>query len=177
MSSNSECANSGDLDADGFDAFVVSVEPILRAALVARHGRDRGAVATAEALSWAWERWERVRDLESPVPYLVKVGTSRTRMRLLFPKVERLIAPREHEFEPGLDKALRKLSDRQRSCVVLIAGYGLSFAEAGEVLSVTKPTVQKHFERGIKRLRNELGVAGPESGESVEIEIGVDEDA
>jgi len=177
MSSDFEYANLGDLDADGFDAFVVSVEPILRAALVARHGRDRGAVATAEALSWAWERWERVREIESPIPYLVKVGTSRTRMRLLFPRVERLVAPREHEFEPGLDKALRKLSDRQRSCVVLIAGYGLSFAEAGEVLSVTKPTVQKHFERGIERLRNELGVGDSEFDARSYRESGGDEHA
>jgi DNA-directed RNA polymerase specialized sigma24 family protein len=157
-------ASSSAAETNSFDAFVVAVEPRLRAALVARHGRDRGAIAAAEALSWAWERWDRVRELESPVPYLVKVGTSRTRTRVLFPRVEHAFSPSDQHFEPGLDAALRGLSDRQRSCVVLIAGFEMSFAETAEILGLAKPTVQKHYERGMKRLRRELGVDGPMAG-------------
>ena len=158
MSMNDDSAVTSMDGAVAFDAFVLQVEPVLRAALVARHGRDRGAMAAAEALSWAWERWDRVREIEAPVPYLVKVGTSRTRMRLLFPRIERVISQSEPEFEPGLDAALRSLSDRQRSCVVLIAGFEMSFGETAQILSISKPTVQKHFERGMERLRRELGV-------------------
>ena len=160
ISTTAVAAPSSDaaVSAVSFDDFVRAHEPKLRAALVARHGRDRGAEACAEALSWAWERWDKVSALEAPVPYLVKVGTSRTRMRVLFPKIERPVPSAEPSFEPGLGAALQRLSDRQRSCVVLIAGYGMSFAETAEVLAITKPTVQKHLERGLERLRGELGV-------------------
>lgn len=138
--------------------FVRQVEPRLRAALVARHGRERGAVATVEALSWAWERWEKVRSLESPVAYLVKVGTSRTRLRVAFPQLDPPTPDEGRRFEPGLDRALARLSARQRSCVVAIAGYGYTFSETADLLSIRKATVQRHFERGIARLREELGV-------------------
>jgi hypothetical protein len=49
-----------------FERFVHDVEPRLRRALVAAYGGQRGREATAEALSWAWENWDRVRTMEYP---------------------------------------------------------------------------------------------------------------
>ena len=49
-------------DGRSFEAFVVEAEPKLRRALVAIHGFEEGRDAAAEALAYAWEHWERLRD-------------------------------------------------------------------------------------------------------------------
>jgi predicted RNA polymerase sigma factor len=65
---------------DGFEEFVRTHEARLRTALVLTYGHDAGReAAAAEALAWAWERWDRVAVMDSPVPYLYRVGQSRTR--------------------------------------------------------------------------------------------------
>ena len=46
-----------------FTEFVRAVEPRLRIALMARYGPERGREATAEALAYAWEHWERVAEM------------------------------------------------------------------------------------------------------------------
>ena len=51
---------------DAFTEFVREAEPRLRRALVVTWGGDRGREATAEALAWAWEHWERVEELQNP---------------------------------------------------------------------------------------------------------------
>jgi hypothetical protein len=67
--------------AEDFEMFFTDAEPRLRRALVAALGGDRGREATAEALAWAWEHWERLRPMTNPVGYLYRVGRSRTRGR------------------------------------------------------------------------------------------------
>jgi DNA-directed RNA polymerase specialized sigma24 family protein len=64
---------------DGFEQFVQAHEARLRTALVLTYGPDAGREAAAEALAWAWEHWDRVAMIDSPVPYLYRVGQSRTR--------------------------------------------------------------------------------------------------
>ena len=64
-----------------FRQFVPMVEPQLRTALVGVYGPDRGVEATAEALAFAWEHWDRVKGLSNPAGYLYRVGQSRTRPR------------------------------------------------------------------------------------------------
>jgi hypothetical protein len=56
-----------------FERFVPDVEPRLRRALVAAYGSQRGREATAEALSWAWENWDRVRAMNHPLPAGIEV--------------------------------------------------------------------------------------------------------
>ena len=51
-------------------AFVREVEPRLRQALVATYGPVDGREATVDALSWAWEHWDRLRDVRNPGGYL-----------------------------------------------------------------------------------------------------------
>lgn len=58
-----------DQDED-FERFFGDVEPRLRRAFVGSHGIDGAADATAEALAWAWERWELVQTMENPAGYL-----------------------------------------------------------------------------------------------------------
>ena len=49
-----------------FERFVVEVEPRVRRALVAGFGAVVGRAAAADALAWAWQNGERVREIERP---------------------------------------------------------------------------------------------------------------
>ena len=49
-----------------FDDFVADVEPRLRRALVAAYGPEAGREATADALAWAWQHWDRLRGWTTP---------------------------------------------------------------------------------------------------------------
>ncbi len=146
-----------DEKAEEFERFLVAVERRLRHALVARYGHERGREATAEALAWAWQHWDRIGSLERPVAYLYRVGQSRTRGRLKRVLVERETSG-EINFEPALASALRSLSSRQRIAVLLVDGSDWTLSEVGELLGVTPSTVQYHVERGRQRLRQQLKV-------------------
>ena len=144
----------------GFDAFFFVAEPKLRAALVAAYGRELGRDATAVALQHAWEHRDRVLGMENPVGFLYRVGRrwaarEARRARRQFD----LARPPEPApgFEPALHDALARLPLRQRQVVVLVSGYGLTHAETAEVLGIARSSVQNHVERGLRRLRHELG--------------------
>lgn len=143
-------------DAD-FGSWYASVEPRLRAALVARYGPDRGRDAAASALAWAWEHWDRTSAMDNPVGYLYRVGQSSARRR----RQGWLPAPdpdRDPVVEPALPEALAKLPVKQRTVVVLVHGYGWSLAEVAELQGISKSSVQTHLARGVTRLRRRLGV-------------------
>jgi DNA-directed RNA polymerase specialized sigma24 family protein len=146
---------------DGFEEFVRAHEARLRTALVLTYGPEAGRDAAAEALAWAWEHWERVTVLDKPVPYLYRVGQSRTRrMRRRtpmspFPTVVHDEAP---WVEPALGKALNVLTTQQRTCTVLVHCFGWTLTEVAEVLDLSKSSVQTHVDRGLDRLRNDLMV-------------------
>ena len=60
--------------------------------------------------------------------------------------------------EPGLEPALSNLTKQQRTAVVLIDGFGYTHQEVADLIGVGRSTVQKHHERGLEKLRHELGV-------------------
>lgn len=149
--------------ASRFRRFCLEVEPRLRRALVAAYGPDVGSDAAAEALSWAWEHFERVERMRNPAGYLWRVGQSASRRELRHrsralgvPSV--VEEPASGRFEPALSDAVASLSARQRAAVLLVHGYGYSLAEAAEQMGCRIRTVRNHLDRGLRRLRRELGV-------------------
>ena len=52
-------------------------EPRLRRALVASFGPVEGRAATVDALSWAWEHWDRIDSAGNKLGYLYRVGRTR----------------------------------------------------------------------------------------------------
>ena len=145
-----------------FERFAGDVEPRLRRALVAGYGPVLGRQAAADALAWAWQNWDRVRGLESPVGYLYRVGRTlalRSGGRDV-PVAEPVLAVSspDYSFEPGLAPAIARLSEAQRSAVVLVVGFGYTLRDAAEVLGVTASTVHRDCERALARLRSELEV-------------------
>jgi DNA-directed RNA polymerase specialized sigma24 family protein len=139
-----------------FRAFAVIAEPRLRRTFVAAFGPERGIEATAEALAYAWEHWSEVQAYENPTGYLYTVGRSRTRARKVRRFFERPVIP-DHWTEPGLGRALEKLSEPERVAVVVTYCSDMTRSEAASMLQITEAALQKRAERGLARLRKSLG--------------------
>ena len=134
---------------EAFRRFVTEAEPRLRRALVAAYGGEPGRDATGEALAYAWEHWPRVRSMANPVGYLYRVGRSHAvraaKRSGRVPSWSK--APTSHAtpwVEPVLEPALLRLSERQRTAVVLIHGYQWTHREVAELTDVSISTVQTH---------------------------------
>lgn len=147
---------------DAFEVFVKAHERRLRQALTATLGIDGGREAAADALAYAWEHWERVAGMENPVGYLFVVGRDRQRRRLRGRPAKQVfdVAADQPDpwFEPALLTQLTRLSDRERTTVLLVTGFEWSLAEVAELLGVSKSTAQTHAERGMSKLRVGMGV-------------------
>ncbi len=148
------------LPPDGFDDFFATHEARLRSALVASFGPDRGREAAAEAMVYAWQNWEQVRRLSSPLGYLFTVGSSRTRRMVVRGSGERLSsewplhAVYDNPCDVDLLRALESLTSRQRQCVVLVVACQWTYQDTAESLGLTRSSVQRHVERGMRRLRD-----------------------
>ena len=140
-----------------FTRFFEDAEPRLRIALSARLGQERGREAAAEALSYAWENWDRVSTMDNAVGYLYRVGQSKSRvpMRRHLWAIPDVDYP---DFEPELPRALDRLSKNQRVSVVLVHGFGWSHGEVAELLGCAPPTVATHVRRALERLQRALEV-------------------
>ena len=145
---------------DGFAAFVARVEPRLRVALAATFGSVDGRVALADALSWAWENWDRVPSIANPVAYLYRVGVSsakRTRARPfpVRPSTDPLLSD-EVVPDPDVVAAVNRLPGQQRRIVMLVHAFGWSQRDVAELLDLNASTVKQHLDRGVRRLVTEL---------------------
>lgn len=147
-----------------FTTFFRIAEPRLKVALCAGFGTEVGMEATSQALAYGWEHWNRVQEMDNPAGYLWKVGRDRARRlksrdarraSLLFASVP---VDDLEWVEPGLPMALARLSERQRTAVVLVHGLGWQLTEVAQLLGIGIPTVQTHADRGLARLQKELGV-------------------
>ena len=146
---------------DSFDGFVREAERRLSFAFAAAYGPELGAEATSEALAYAWEHWDRLRGMDNPVGYLFRVGQSKVRrFRWKRPPVAPLPGTsQDWVVEPALLVGLGDLTRNQRTAVVLIAGFEWTQQEVADLLGLSRSTVQKHLNRGLGRLREELGVS------------------
>jgi len=145
---------------DLFTDFVREVEPRLHAALIALMGTDNAREATADALLWAWENWDRVEMMENPAGYLYRVA--RTKARKLFrtpPVLPAVVSAEMPWIEPKLPQAVGRLPESQRVVVVMVHALGWTQAEVARFLGMSHGSVQKHAERGLAKLRKSLGGA------------------
>jgi RNA polymerase sigma-70 factor (ECF subfamily) len=142
---------------DTFAEFFEEAESRLRFALAAAFGQEKGREATAEALAYAWEHWERISEMENPIGYLYRVGQTKGR-----PRRRRAFAPAPIEefphIEPKLPAAVGRLSERQRVAVVLVHGFGWTRPEVADVLGISVSAVNAHVARALAKLRSALGV-------------------
>ena len=142
-----------------FAGFVSESGDKIRHALVAAFGPEVGTDAAAEAMAIAWERWPRVASRSNPAGYVWGIGRNIARRKRpdhrMFPSPE---PKREPWIEPGLPDAISNLSEKQRTAVLLISGFGWTYREVADFMGVGVSTVQAHTERGMMKLRASLGV-------------------
>ena len=144
---------------EAFTAFMRDAQPKVLVALAAAFGPDAANDASAEAFAYAWEHWDRVAGMDNPAGYVYRVGRSRVRVRrpvAICPPAPFNPAPL---VEPKLIPALRRLSPRQRTAVVLTEGFQYSLSEVAELLGVHPSSVRRHRERALRKLRSRLGVS------------------
>lgn len=147
-----------DIDDVEFTAFFRATEPRLRHALIGLCGTDATHDAVAEALTYAWEHWARVRAMENPAGYLYQVAKSRTKARRSPPTFPKPEPGRLPDVEPRLSWALSQLAERQRVVVFLIEGCAWTVPEVAAMLELSSSSVRNHLSRGMKRLQTLLGV-------------------
>ena len=97
--------------------------------------------------------------MANPAGYLYRVG-KRYGMRHIRQRPYLLPRPPEsHDpwIEPALPAALERLSERQRVAVLLTRCFQWTYVETAEMLGVSVGTVEKHVERGLRKLRSALG--------------------
>jgi RNA polymerase sigma-70 factor (ECF subfamily) len=150
----------GSPDGKHFERFVRDVEPRLRRALVSAYGPVAGRDACRDALSWAWEHWERVVRMDNPAGYLYRVGQSAARRNggTAPPAFDPPAHIDREDLWPELLPAIAALSEQQRTVVVLVHGYGYRQTEVAQILGITASTVHEHLVRGLDQLRLTLEV-------------------
>ncbi|MEM7275289.1 MAG: sigma-70 family RNA polymerase sigma factor [Actinomycetota bacterium] len=154
----------GSVATEEFAAFFDGAERRLRLALSGAFGIEAGRDAAAEALTWGWQHWARLQDMDNPVGYLYRVGRSSALRSIghdapLTAEVD--VQPAAWEFpsfEPELSRSLAGLSEQQRVAVWMVHGLGFTHTEVAEILDCSKPTVGTHVQRGLRKLREGLGV-------------------
>ena len=153
-------------DTESFTRFAEHVQPKLRTALIAAFGTDVAAEALSEAMEYGWRHWGRIRDMKNPDGYLWAVGRNkghtvmrgRSRRRRADRSALMPAVPNPSPWvEPGLPAAMAGLSERQRVAVFLLHGHDWPHSEVASFLGVSIPTVQKHAQRGMAKLRKTLG--------------------
>lgn len=143
-----------------FTTFMGQEGPALDRLLTSHYGPQLGADVAADTWTWAWEHWDEVQELHTPVAYLYRVAQSRARRYARwrrsyeFPE-ERSAGAAEDGI--ALDQALSRLPHRQRVAVLLFHTYGYSHAEAAALIGVSPAAFRNDLHRGVQRLRQLLG--------------------
>ena len=144
---------------------------VLGALTIVAGSTDVAADATAEAFVRAYERWDRVRAMESPGGWLYRVALNVVRRRArrlgterdLLRRVVLRAAPPDpassapSSLEPEVWEAVRALPDRQRTAIVLRYVLDLPEAEMAELMGVTRGAVSSYLTTARRRLAIRLG--------------------
>ena len=150
----------------GFESFADEARVRLRRALVARYGPEVGVEATADAIAYAWQHWNRVSQMDNAMGYLYRVGQTTARRHRRWGRVVSLPPERlqpdvadeqgSNGSDSALPSALARLRPDERVAVVLVHGYAWSYQEVADLLGVPASTVRNHVHRGVTRLRSNL---------------------
>ena len=154
-----------------FDAWYEEQHPLVLAALTVASGRpDVAAEATDEAFVRAFERWDRVRLMESPGGWLYRVALNDLRRRCRRLTIERELLRRQVEpvvvvTPPALTahvwEAVRTLPTRQRTAVALRYVLDLPEGEVARVMGVTRGAASASLTAARRRLESLLAETEP----------------
>lgn len=140
------------LPAVAFEDFFRSEYPTLARALLLLVG-DRGEAEdlAQEAMARTYERWERVRDMDSPTGYVYRAALNlhRKHLRRLAVRARRVFtgSPEPDPAEAAgaavdVRRALVQLPPGQREALVLVGWLGMTADEAGRALGIDPASVR-----------------------------------
>lgn len=121
------------------------------------------AEAIDEAMTRAYQRWDRVGAFDDPAGWVYRVGLnwassiSRRRRRAPAPPVERGSNDVDQVSEPAVKVALAALTEAQRSVIICRYYLGLSEAETAALLRTRPGTVKSRLSRGLQQMQTRLG--------------------
>jgi DNA-directed RNA polymerase specialized sigma24 family protein len=143
------------------DEFLAEARPSLERALIARFGLRDGLDAAADAVEFAVVNWSRLRTMENPTGYLFTVGRTRaTRAARRADRLTALVAEpitADSTVDVDLQRALMRLPWEQRVAVMLVHAHGHTYASAAEIMDVPVTSITNHVNRGLTKLRHEVG--------------------
>jgi RNA polymerase sigma-70 factor (ECF subfamily) len=152
-----------------FDAFYAAQrERIARALALALGDVDLAIEATDEALTRAFERWDRVSTLRQPEGWVYRVASNwavsifRRRRLGLHRFHEPTVAP-PPSGDPAVHAAVAALDRRHRSVVVCRHLLGWSVADTATALGISEGTVKSRLSRANATLRVHLQDLDPTS--------------
>jgi RNA polymerase sigma-70 factor, ECF subfamily len=120
---------------------------------------------TQEAMVRVYERWDRVRQMDSPQGYLFRTALNlhRSRLRQLATRARHIIearpSPDPAEVVQGRDtlaRALASLPTGQREALVLVEWLGMDQEEAATALGIKPGSVRARLSRAKADLRRML---------------------
>ena len=120
---------------------------------------------TQEAMVRVYERWDRVRQMDSPQGYLFRTALNlhRSRVRSLATRARQILQPTPSpdpaEVVPSRDilaRALASLPTGQRGAVVLVEWLGMDPQEAAAALGIKPGSLRARLSRAKAALRRML---------------------
>jgi RNA polymerase sigma factor (sigma-70 family) len=120
-----------------------------------------------EAMARVFERWDRVKTMDSPGGYVFRtaLNLNRKRLRRLAVRTRRLFRPAEPgdptaaaEARSDLLRALAGLPDGQKEALVLVDWLELTSEEAARVLGIRPASVRSRTHRAREALQERLEV-------------------
>jgi RNA polymerase sigma factor (sigma-70 family) len=140
---------------------------LVRALYLLVSDRSEAEELAQEAMARVFERWDRVRTMESPGGYVYQtaVNLNRRRLRRLAVRARKLLtlgadagAARVPEEASELSEAIGSLSEGQRAAFLLVEWLGMSSEEAGRILRIAPASARSRVHRARQILRDRLGL-------------------
>jgi RNA polymerase sigma factor (sigma-70 family) len=124
---------------------------------------DDAEDAVQATMEHAWRKWNSLREPHARAAWLrqicVRQCLRHRQLRRGELTLDRASAVAAAARDLDLERALVRLSTRQRAVVVLHYGYGYSLDECAGLLSASPGATRSHLNRALTRMRKELADA------------------
>jgi RNA polymerase sigma-70 factor (sigma-E family) len=166
-----DAGRARDRDRELTDLFLNHYDPLRRLAYVIMGDASLAEEITMEAFAKALSKWRLMSRADHPHAYLRQIVVNLCRSKIRRKMVERKFSGlwereadeathadiEDHGLSIDVWNAVRRLPDRQRTCIVLRYLEDLSEPDIAAVLDVPVGTVKSQLSRGRKKLSEWLG--------------------